>query len=230
MTSIGNKTGGGGSEVSATPTSITIDGVTTTFASADPSDGGTKLYNIARSAWELKRAGVGYYPSVADNGSGKIRITCVGHGLITGDLIDIHDSSVAGYNGTALSVTRISADTFDIAATAYSSTATGYWYCAANTYRAADQDGATVQGSLVRSIYAVSLPTANPGPALFTCSDYIRADYGGKTAGGYQRDKADNAIATVHDFVRAVADSSLKFYCTVTAPTAGKLYRIDYVA
>lgn len=85
----------GGSVVTTDGASITIDGVTTPIVASDPSGGGTKLYNIARSAWELKRAGIGYFPSVADNGDGKIRITCVGHGLINGDSINIHSSPVA---------------------------------------------------------------------------------------------------------------------------------------
>jgi hypothetical protein len=232
MTNIGNKAPGGGSVVSATPTSITIDGVTTTFASSDPTDNGTKLYNIARSLWELKRAGVGYFPSVADNGSGKIRITCVGHGLITGDSIDIHGSSVAGYNGTALSVTRIGADTFDIPATAYSATATGYWKCASNVFKAADQDGAWVQGAVVRSLYTVNLPQANPGPTIVTCSQLIRAEYGGILQSGYNRSPSDPVVTGLnpHDFVRTAATGEINFYNQLRDQPSGCLYRIDYVA
>lgn len=226
---IGNKAEGGGSIVSATPTSITVDGVTTNI-NTDLTEAGTKLWNTVRGAWELKRAAHGRFPSVANNGSDKIRITCVGHTLITGDTIDIHDSSVSGYNGTGLTVTRISADAFDIEATAYSATGTGYFRCVANTYRAANQDGPVVQGALVLSRYVVNMPDVNGSPVLVNCSDFIRSETGGRIIGAYKRVGSDPSINTVHDFVQTVVSGDLKWYSTSGASTAGKLMRIDYVA
>lgn len=209
---------------------FSIIGAGSSTPGSDPSDGGTKLYNIARSAWELKRAGIGYYPSVADNGDGKIRITCVGHGLITGDLIDIHDSSVAGYNGTGLEVTRISADTFDIEATAYSATATGYWYCSANVFKASDQDGAKVPGSLVRSIYVVNMPNVAGTPDLFAPSDLVRHQACWSQDGTYGRDNHDPLIGFSYSFVQILSNGGIKWFSNVGAHPAGALARIDFVA
>lgn len=67
----------------------------------------------------------GVIASVADNGSGDIRVTDVAHGLLTGDYITIQ-ASVAAYTGVH-QVIKITDDTFDVTGEAYSATATGTW-------------------------------------------------------------------------------------------------------
>ena len=67
----------------------------------------------------------GVIASVADNGSGDIRVTDVAHGLLTGDYITIQ-ASVAAYTGIQ-TVTKITDDTFDCVGETYSATATGTW-------------------------------------------------------------------------------------------------------
>lgn len=64
------------------------------------------------------------YSAVANNGSGLCRYTTATNYLATGDVINISGSSVGAYNATSLTVTRISATTFDTAQT-FSATATG---------------------------------------------------------------------------------------------------------
>jgi hypothetical protein len=61
MTNCGNKTQGGGSEVSTDGSSITIDGVTTPITASDPTVGGTKLKRVDTNAYEVPQTGVEYY-------------------------------------------------------------------------------------------------------------------------------------------------------------------------
>ena len=52
--------------------------------------------------------------SIADNGSGKIRITKIGHGLLTNDFITIRVSSESSYLSPLCQITKIDNDNFDI--------------------------------------------------------------------------------------------------------------------
>lgn len=63
--------------------------------------------------WYLS-GGAGTITGVANNGSGAVRITSVGHGLITDESVTVYGVlGATGANGTRL-VTRVTADTFDL--------------------------------------------------------------------------------------------------------------------
>jgi hypothetical protein len=192
---------------------------------------GTHLYNITRSSWEVPRSAVGYFGAVTDNGSGKVRITVTNHGLATGDSVNLHDCSVSGYNGTGLSVTKISNNVFDITSKSYSATSTGYWYCESNVYRATNQYSGCAPGDTVRRVFVVGMPNGDgTSKTLFTCSNYVRADYGGVVSNSYQRSIMDNFWAGLFVFIRNPSTGAVVFFSDQGAQPTGRWFSIDFVA
>lgn len=113
MTNIGNKAAGGGSEVSATPTSITIDGVTVNLAQyTDPSEGGTKLLRVDDGVtWEAIRPSSGSISAFSNGPATKVTITSAAHGQREGATVVI--AGTTDYDGTFV-ISNVTDDTFDI--------------------------------------------------------------------------------------------------------------------
>lgn len=128
MTNIGNKTGGG-SEVTATTTSITIDGVTTnldvglgqtavdarvvalTQDSAQKANAGL-FKRVDTGAWEVPRPSYAQIQSVADGPGGtKVTVTSSAHGQPEGGTVVI--AGTTDYDGTFV-ISNVTDNTFDI--------------------------------------------------------------------------------------------------------------------
>jgi len=95
--------------------------------------------------------------AVADNGSGAARITSASHGLVSGDKVTI--SGTTSYNGSALTITKITDDTFDIV-TSYVADETGSWveYVSTNSVTI---KATTINGSDAMTTTAVTADAHN---------------------------------------------------------------------
>lgn len=64
--------------------------------------------------------------SITDGGGGTLNINSAGHGLVTSNEIEIYNSTLAGYDGTSLVITRVDDDNFTVG-TAWVSDETADW-------------------------------------------------------------------------------------------------------
>jgi len=217
MTQIGNKAPGGGSEVSATPTSITIDGVTTTL-STDLSEGGTKFKRVDNNTWEVPRMGWGGITAVADNEAGKARFTCEAHGLNNGEVVNNMYLSVAQYQSISGTISNATADTFDLENITFTTTAFGFFYVTANIYYS--QKFPATQAFFFRNIIASAAPTPIKGNAKLVSAEMQI------TEGTKIRLLAPRY--TNIDFYTDTANKLLYLSMTGNEQTKGTIGKVDY--
>jgi hypothetical protein len=155
------------STVSTDGITILGDGVDTPLsavapADPDPSEGGTKLYNIARSLWEAPRAHQCYIRA-AQEADGKAEFLCENHHMVAGDVLVF--GAFANYNGTYTVAATSTADIIRVTAPPdWVSSQTGFATCALNKYLCNDQRGG--QFGQIVSIMYISRPTV-PSETVF---------------------------------------------------------------
>jgi len=113
----------------------------------------------------------------ANNGSGAIRITCVGHGFATNDRINVYDvGGVTAANGV-WTITVITVDTFDLNSSTFSGTYTsggtatnrGLYYAATfNVRPALDRTGSQLQGTGTNGDDVAAITMSNDGAGTAT--------------------------------------------------------------
>ncbi len=128
-----------------------------------------------------------------ETGAGKLRITDVGHGLVSGDIVTINDLATAAQNGTTV-ITRITDDVFDCDDINWvTDDETGTWQMGtyllvptggAGTYLAIMSSSATSAG--VGKVYLVQLcVNTTPQPDAKVERKYTAADIGSIGLSGF---------------------------------------------
>jgi hypothetical protein len=192
-------------------------------SSSDPSEGGTKLYNIARSAWESPREFRGRFESVSDSG-GKPRFAVPGCKLANGDLITIVGGAYAGVD---MAVSAADDTGFTVESLSWSATASGYYQCDLNLYNAQDQQGGLL--GAVKTLHILNYPNNSGTPEIVKTNALVVGGNVLTTGGGYYRASGAGSYFSVMDLLTIVADKGLKIALAGCAQITGLLGRVDYI-